>query len=130
MAITPADIHHVMAFAQLFIGDSQTMAAEAGVLGVPFVRFNDFTGRISYLNELEDDYKLGVGIKSNDPDNLYHVIEELVHMDNKKQVFGERRNKMLSDKIDTEKFLTWFISNYPASKKQVNERDFSFENYK
>lgn len=28
-----------MAFASLYIGDSQTMAAEAGVLGVPFVRF-------------------------------------------------------------------------------------------
>ena len=39
------DMHHVMAFASLYIGDSQTMAAEAGVLGVPFVRFNDFVGR-------------------------------------------------------------------------------------
>jgi len=42
-------MHHVMAFASLYIGDSQTMAAEAGVLGVPFVRFNDFVGRIGYL---------------------------------------------------------------------------------
>ena len=42
-----------MAFASLYIGDSQTMAAEAGVLGVPFVRFNDFVGRIGYLRELE-----------------------------------------------------------------------------
>ena len=51
--INPLDMHHVMAFASLYIGDSQTMAAEAGVLGVPFVRFNDFVGRLSYLHELE-----------------------------------------------------------------------------
>ena len=55
-------MHHVMAFASLYIGDSQTMAAEAGVLGVPFVRFNDFVGRIGYLRELEDVYELGYGI--------------------------------------------------------------------
>lgn len=55
-------MHHVMAFASLYIGDSQTMAAEAGVLGVPFVRFNDFVGSIGYLRELEDKYELGYGI--------------------------------------------------------------------
>ena len=60
--INPLDMHHVMAFASLYIGDSQTMAAEAGVLGVPFVRFNDFVGRIGYLRELEDVYELGYGI--------------------------------------------------------------------
>lgn len=51
-----------VAFASLYIGDSQTMAAEAGVLGVPFVRFNDFVGRIRYLRELEDKYRLGFGV--------------------------------------------------------------------
>ena len=45
--INPIDMHHVMAFADLYIGDSQTTAAEAGVLGIPFIRFNDFVGRIS-----------------------------------------------------------------------------------
>ena len=55
-------MHHVMAFASLYIGDSQTMAAEAGFLGVPFVRFNDFVGSIGYLRELEDVYELGYGI--------------------------------------------------------------------
>ena len=42
--INPLDIHHVMSFASIYIGDSQTMAAEAGVLGTPFIRFNDFVG--------------------------------------------------------------------------------------
>ena len=60
--INPLDMHHVMAFASLYIGDSQTMAAEAGVLGTPFVRFNDFVGRIGYLRELEDTYHLGFGV--------------------------------------------------------------------
>lgn len=119
--INPLDMHHVMGFAQLYIGDSQTMAAEAGVLGTPFIRFNDFVGKIGYLNELENVYKLGFGIKTNDVEKLYLTIEELLKMKNRSNVFAERRQKMLSEKIDYAKFLTWFIENYPESKKIMKE---------
>lgn len=115
--IDPLDMHHVMAFAQLYIGDSQTMAAEAGVLGVPFVRFNDFVGKIGYLRELEDVYHLGFGIKPKHVDKLYSTVEELLAMSNRAEVFQQRRQKMLSEKIDLAKFLTWFIENYPESAK-------------
>lgn len=121
MAINPLDMHHVMAFAQIYIGDSQTMAAEAGVLGVPFVRFNDFVGRIGYLRELEDDYKLGYGIKTNEVEKLYETITNLVEMQDRKDFFQKRREKMLSEKIDYAKFLTWFVENYPESKKIMKE---------
>ena len=127
--INPLDMHHVMAFASLYIGDSQTMAAEAGVLGVPFVRFNDFVGRIGYLRELEDTYHLGFGIKASAPgsvDQLCKRVEELVEMkaDERKALFQERRMKMLSEKIDCAKFLTWFMEEYPGSvleTKNANE---------
>ena len=144
--INPLDMHHVMAFASLYIGDSQTMAAEAGVLGVPFVRFNDFVGRIGYLRELEDTYELGYGIhasvlpvdspiRRNDGslqpsgvEELYKRVEELVAMpsEQRRKVWASRRNQMLSDKIDCAKFLTWFIENYPQSVDAVRMADKSF----
>ena len=129
--INPLDMHHVMAFASLYIGDSQTMAAEAGVLGVPFVRFNDFVGRIGYLRELEDKYELGYGIKASAPgsvDQFCSRVEELVSMPSaeRKAVFQERRQTMLSDKIDCAKFLTWFIENYPQSAEQTRKADAGF----
>lgn len=113
--INPLDMHHVMAFAQIYIGDSQTMAAESGVLGVPFVRYNDFVGRIGYLRELEDVYQLGYGIKTNEIDKLLEVIAQLIGMPDRKEIFSARRAKMLSEKIDFAKFLTWFVENYPQS---------------
>lgn len=139
--INPLDMHHVMAFASLYIGDSQTMAAEAGVLGTPFVRFNDFVGRIGYLRELEDVYQLGYGIhasplnedstiRRNDgslqPSGtkaLYNAVETLVAMpaDERRALFQSRREKMLREKIDYAKFLTWFIENYPQSAKETKE---------
>ncbi len=147
--INPLDMHHVMAFASLYIGDSQTMAAEAGVLGVPFVRFNDFVGRIGYLRELEDVYHLGYGIRANttpftpekvdwikeEPklqpcgaEAMYKVVEELMAMDatERKRIYQERRQRMLSEKIDYSKFLTWFIEHYPSSKDACINADDNF----
>ena len=124
--INPLDMHDVMAFAQIYIGDSQTMAAEAGVLGVPFVRFNDFVGRIGYLRELEDDYGLGYGVKTNEVERLYQIIADLIEMPNRKELFQERRQKMLSEKIDYAKFLTWFIENYPES-KNIMKKDSDYQ---
>lgn len=121
MNINPLDMHHVMAFSQLYIGDSQTMAAEAGVLGVPFVRFNDFVGRIGYLRELEDYYNLGFGIKTNEVERLYSTVSELAEMSDREKVFQERRQRMLSDKIDFEKFTTWFVEMFPESRKTMKE---------
>ena len=135
-----------MVFASLYIGDSQTMAAEADVLGVPFVRFNDFVGRIGYLRELEDVYELGYGIHatplaSDSPirradgsvqpsgvEELYKRVEQLVAMpsDQRRKLWSERRKQMLSDKIDCAKFLTYFIENYPQSVDSVRMADKSF----
>ncbi len=118
IAINPLDIHHVMAFADLYIGDSQTMAAEAGVLGVPFVRFNDFVGRIGYLAELEDTYKLGFGIKPDNEEKLYETVESLLTMEDRKGVFQARRQEMLSKSINFADFLTNYIESYPIKKRQ------------
>ena len=144
--INPLDMHHVMAFASLYIGDSQTMAAEAGVLGVPFVRFNDFVGRIGYLRELEDKYELGYGIHASvladdspirradgsaqpsGVEALYGRVEQLVAMptEERKEIFQARREKMLAEKIDCAKFLTWFIENYPASAEETKKSNAEF----
>lgn len=115
--IDPLDIHHVMAFASIYIGDSQTMAAEAGVLGVPFIRFNDFVSRIGYLNELENKYNLGFGIKPSEPEKLIELINNLVRMANRAEVFAFRRMKMLNEKINLTEFIVWLIEYYPESVK-------------
>lgn len=128
--INPLDMHHVMAFASLYIGDSQTMAAEAGVLGVPFVRFNDFVGRLSYLNELENNYQLGFGHKTNDVEGFMASIRRWLDTPNRKEVCAQRRHKMLSEKIDYSKFLAWFIENYPESRdimKQTPDYQWNFK---
>jgi predicted glycosyltransferase len=119
--IDPMEIHHVMAFAQVYVGDSQTMAAEAGVLGVPFLRFNDFVGRIGYLKELEETYELGYGIRPSEPELLFERLRKLLEMKDRPVVFQNRRAKMLEDKIDLSQFMVWFFENYPKSVQTMRE---------
>ena len=147
--INPLDMHHVMAFASLYVGDSQTMAAEAGVLGTPFVRFNDFVGRLSYLHELEapsdmtprsdgyvpkidahvndsQHYGLGYGHKTADVEGFFASIERWLAMPDRKAICAERREKMLSEKVDYAKFMTWFIEEYPKSVVEAKQADKNF----
>ena len=58
---TPAAIiHDVLTYADLYVGDSQTMAAEAALLGTPAVRCNSFVGPNDMSNfiMLQDQYGL------------------------------------------------------------------------
>lgn len=128
LKINPLDIHHVMAFSKLYIGDSQSMAVEAAMLGIPSVRFNDFAGRISVLEELEHQYSLTYGIKTDKPEQLYKIIDELLSMPDLRKEFQRRRQRMLADKIDVTAFLVWFIENYPESAQTMKENpDYQFQ---
>ena len=112
VAVDPIDMHHVLAFSTVYIGDSQTMAAEAAVLGVPFIRFNDFVGRIGYLDELENKYHLGFGIKTKDKALLFEKAEALVKEEDVRALYAAKREKMLADKIDVVQFLDGLIAEF------------------
>ncbi len=113
LAIDPIDMHHLLAYANMVIGDSQTMSAEAGVLGTPYIRYNDFVGKIGYLKELEEVYQLGFGIRPDHPKQLLDKAEELASKEDVKECFKKRRDIMLSDKINVADYLyEYIINNY------------------
>ena len=113
MNINPLDIHHLLYFADIYVGDSQSMAVEAAVLGTPAIRCNDFVGRISVLNELEQRYKLAFGIRPDEPDKLYTTIDHLLSMPNLKEEFATRRARMLTEKTDTTAFYFDMLNHSP-----------------
>lgn len=66
---TPAaEIHSVLAYADLYLGDSQTMATEAALLGTPAIRSNSFVGPNDMTNfiVLEKQYDLLRNIREYD----------------------------------------------------------------
>jgi predicted glycosyltransferase len=114
----PIDIknmHHAMFFSDLFIGDSQSMTVEAAILGIPNIRYNDFSGRIGVLEELEHKYGLTQGIRTKDVEVFFAAVQCILENKGARDEYQKRREKMLSEKIDVTSFLVWFFENYPAS---------------
>lgn len=114
LEINPLDMHHLLFYAKMLIGDSQSMAHEAALLGTPSFRYNDFAGRIGVLNELEQKHNLTFGIKPDSPEILIDKVKYMLENYNKEK-FKQSAIKMISEMIDVTKFLTWLIENYPNS---------------
>lgn len=105
IALRPERMHHALAGAEFFLGDSQTMTAEAAVLGTPAFRINDFVGRISYLRELEE-YELAFGFRPVEEKAALETLARVLALPGRASVFAARRQKLLSEKIDP---VPWFV---------------------
>src|SRR5262245_12401981 len=105
LPVPPERLHDVLAFADLCLGDSQSVTAEAAVLGVPAFRMNDFVGWLSYLKDLEG-YGLAFGFKPEQEEALVREAEAVVARPDRREVFAARRARMLSGESDP---LPWFL---------------------
>ena len=115
LPVPPEDIHSLMYYSSMFLGDSQTMTSEAAILGVPALKCNTFAGRLSVPNELEQKYGLCYAYLPSEFDKLYDHVKLLLNDPNTKQLWQQKRNRFLSDKIDVSAFFVWFVENYPES---------------
>jgi predicted glycosyltransferase len=129
ISLSPDKIHSLLYYATLLVGDSQTMTSEAAMLGTPSLRFNTFVGRISYLEELEHKYGLTFGFKPDRFDNMISRIRDLLSRKDLKEVWREKRDRMLADKIDLIAFMLWFIETFPES-IAYTQRGIDFSRFK
>jgi len=113
--IDPWDMHHVLAFAGMVICDSQTMTAEAAVLGVPSVRINTFARKIGYLKELEFKYELTKSFLPEEENDIITFIRTMASNKFELNNYQEKRQLMLSAKVD---FNQWMIDFFH---QQANE---------
>lgn len=88
---TPANaIHDVLYCAHLYVGDSQTMAAEAALLGTPAIRSNTFVGPNDMSNfiMLEKDYDMLFNIA--DPNEAIEKAKQLAESPRKEEWLRKR----------------------------------------
>jgi predicted glycosyltransferase len=101
--IAPERMHDAMAFAELLVGDSQTMTAEAAVLGTPAFRLSRFS--LTYLDELEA-CGLAFGFQPGQEAALLEALEALLRRADRRAEMAARRARLLAEKIDP---LPWFL---------------------
>lgn len=111
LPVPPEEIHSLMAYSSMFLGDSQTMTSEAAILGVPALKCNTFAGRLSVPNMLEQKYNLCYAYQPTQFDAMYHHIEQLLarNPDELKKEWQTKRQRMLQDMIDPTEFFVNYI---------------------
>jgi hypothetical protein len=117
--VSPEKIHDLLYYAQMFIGDSQTMTTEAAVLGVPAIRCNSFVGKDDMSNFIELEEKYNLIFNFSDSEEALKKALELIQISGLKNEWSKKREKLLGDKIDVTAFIVWFIENYPKSLKEA-----------
>lgn len=107
--IDPADMHHVLAFAEIFISDSQSMTVEAAVLGVPSLRINSFADRCSILQELQNEYKLTYAFFPSQEGEILALLNNWLLDNQMGEKFQKRRQHLLGNKIDLTQWMVNFV---------------------
>jgi predicted glycosyltransferase len=97
-------IHSVLFYASLVYGESATMASESAVLGTPSI-YIDNDGR-GYTDEQEKVYGLVSNFSESEKDQIKSIKKGVqILSDNFKSEYDNKRQSLLSDKIDVTEFL-------------------------
>lgn len=105
LPIPPHLIHDFLYYANLYVGDSQTMATEAAILGTPSVRSNTFAGEgdMSNFVELESEYELLYS--RSDESEAIEIVGELIADSGVKTRWQQKRDRLINDKIDVTDYI-------------------------
>ena len=114
LPVPPEEIHSLMAYSAMFVGDSQTMTSEAAVLGVPALKCNTFAGRLSVPNMLEQKYGLCYAYTPDKFDDMLVQIRSLLDMDPTAlhDEWQKKRQRMLQEMIDPTGFFVTHIEQF------------------
>jgi predicted glycosyltransferase len=107
------DIHHLLSYAQLVVGESATMSSEAAVLGVPAV-FIATTGR-GYTADQQERYGLVQHFKEQDFDTAIEAVRDLLTR-RPRELGSSARQKLLAEKIDV---TAWMVNYFEREFEQV-----------
>jgi uncharacterized protein len=114
----PADkLHDALAFADLIVGDSQTVAAEAAVLGTPSLRVSSWTGRLAYLTELEKRYGLTFAYHPNNAADLLAHVDRWLAEPSLRQSLAPQHQRLLADKVDVAEWFVDYLENRAPRKR-------------
>jgi len=115
LQINPTEIHNVLYFSNLFIGEGATMASECAILGTPSIYINSLTA--GTLEAQERDGLLNI-FKSGD--EVITKAIDILKNDNSKDEQRKICNKVLESKIDVNQFIEQFILGYPKNISKEN----------
>ena len=116
LSIDPTEIHSILYYAELFIGEGATMASECAILGTPSIYINSLSA-----GTLDNQEKENLIHIFHSPDGVIEKAQEILGDDNYKARQRNICENALENKIDVNKLIEWFILNYPDSSRKLKE---------
>ena len=101
------DMHQLLAFADVYAGDSSTMATEAGVLGTPSVRYDPLAAEMGNFAALSE---YGLVVSTTDADEAVERALALAADGGADARWRRRRRRLLADKIDVTAYITEVVT--------------------
>ena len=103
--VSPTNIHDLISFSSMYIGEGATMASEAAILGTPSVYTSPL--ELGYLSELDEKYNLMYHFRNGDKDinNIQALVKDL----DLKQKHQDRLQTMLNEKIDVTAWIVKYL---------------------
>jgi predicted glycosyltransferase len=109
LPIPPHKVHQLMYHANLYVGDSQTMATEAAILGTPAIRCNSFAGEDDMSNFVMLESKYGLLASTNDEEEALTMAKEYLNSPNIQQEWNKKRKRLGEEMIDVTSFIVKII---------------------
>jgi len=109
--ISPDNIHDLMYYCDLFVGESGSMATEAAILGTPSIVVNSSVKLFGVFNRIEKYKSLFIFDEEKEAFKKLHELLETNFKGESKEI----AKSIINDSIDTTEFMVWFIENYPFS---------------
>lgn len=116
--INPADMHHYMRQADLFIGESGSMATEASYLGTHSIVLNSASHNFGVFEWFSKFKTFHIAKDFED------VLETTIHLLNNKNLKVEAKIEstlIQKESINLTEFIVWFIENYPKSIRIIKQ---------
>ena len=113
------NIHDLLYYATMYIGESPTMTTESAVLGTPALCVSSWACSCGNFEDLSKRY--GLIYCSTDQNQVVEVALELLKLDNLKNKWHEKREKLLLNKIDVTKFMVELVENYNIKRRMRHE---------
>lgn len=100
-------IHHVLKFADLFIGESGTMSTEAAILGTPSIYINSLDAGV-----FQEEVKLGVLYSYRSFEEGWKGVKEVVSNPNIKKIHIQNSSNLMNQKDDVTQLMIDLVKKY------------------
>ena len=115
LPVPPELVHQLLYHANMYVGDSQTMATEAAVLGTPAVRSNSFVGSGDMSNFVRLEREYGLMQSTADEQEALEIVEELLQTPGIQDTWEQRRQRLIDETIDVTEFILSLVEEVVSS---------------